>query len=88
MSPFAYGFNPRTRVGCELAKFDNRTGSDRFNPRTRVGCERLLNVPKEYGIVSIHAPVWGANIVATANLSGECFNPRTRVGCEPVEVSR
>ena len=35
-----HGFNPRTRVGCDLkilAKIPQN--AFRFNPRTRVGCD-------------------------------------------------
>ena len=34
-----------------------------FNPRTRVGCERIKAKKAEPVIVSIHAPVWGANLL-------------------------
>ena len=33
-----------------------------FNPRTRVGCEVMLQINDWLGEVSIHAPVWGANL--------------------------
>ena len=54
------GFNPRTRVGCDLAYSWLLKPSARFNPRTRVGCDE--NTPSEWidYKVSIHAPVWGA----------------------------
>ena len=33
-----------------------------FNPRTRVGCDFLRSFARWWGIVSIHAPVWGATL--------------------------
>ena|GEM_PF-3427515 len=41
------GFNPRTRDGCEMPRFTDRTVIERFNPRTRDGCELawLANTP-------------------------------------------
>ena len=34
----------------------------RFNPRTHVGCDSIGNKMHEIGIVSIHAPTWGATV--------------------------
>ena len=34
-----FGFNPRTRVGCELVVNEADVYDTGFNPRTRVGCE-------------------------------------------------
>ena len=33
-------FNPRTRVGCDIAAKTFSSGFKGFNPRTRVGCDR------------------------------------------------
>ena len=33
-------------------------------------------------VVSIHAPVWGANNLPSISVTANGFNPRTRVGCE------
>ena len=54
----------------------------RFNPRTRVGCERGLSLTDVLKLVSIHAPVWGANYPLDDDNPDAGFNPRTRVGCE------
>ncbi len=35
-------------------------GCDGFNPRTRMGCDLTRAFPGSTGIVSIHAPAWGA----------------------------
>ena len=37
-SSFRY-FNPRTHVGCDIAKTTNLTINSDFNPRTHVGCD-------------------------------------------------
>ena len=34
------------------------------------------------GLVSIHAPVWGATLYRCDIALNNCFNPRTRVGCD------
>ena len=56
-----YGFNPRTRVGCDIRARPLAAASTCFNPRTRVGCDGL-DSKILYAIVkvSIHAPAWGA----------------------------
>ena len=59
----------------------------RFNPRTRVGCEFILGLHFCEHRVSIHAPVWGANVSIWLGVSGMRFNPRTRVGCEHVGLA-
>ena len=55
------GFNPRTRVGCDVVLFDTTIPHASFNPRTRVGCDQfwghILHICNN---VSIHAPAWGA----------------------------
>ena len=78
-------FNPRTRVGCDVAEYWPARGLyEGFNPRTRVGCDEPdYNGWLDAHGVSIHAPAWGATSFgsrhSTLNLS---FNPRTRVGCD------
>ena len=80
------GFNPRTRVGCDLSKnqvivnflFQSthpcgvrpicspcQYDMARFNPRTRVGCDNAASSSQAGGVVSIHAPVWGATNTAS-----------------------
>ena len=59
---FLHAFNPRTRVGCDVAAV--RPLLPRiwaFNPRTRVGCDEItLNNTILLVCLSIHAPAWGA----------------------------
>ena len=38
-------FNPRTLVGCDLAKTISGSHHDGFNPRTLVGCDRRSDEP-------------------------------------------
>ena len=57
---FYIGFNPRTRVGCDVSMLRRFPLASCFNPRTRVGCDFLKLNLSIYNIVSIHAPAWGA----------------------------
>ena len=64
------GFNPRTRVGCDLFGdiFHRRFGS--FNPRTRVGCDTATTTKAAPDLdVSIHAPAWGATLSPSLNVT-------------------
>ena len=54
------GFNPRTRVGCDLGCLPKNFYRLGFNPRTRVGCDGNIATDWTPAPVSIHAPVWGA----------------------------
>ena len=36
---WGFGFNPRTRVGCDLGHLPDLHEGEGFNPRTRVGCD-------------------------------------------------
>ena len=80
--PVNSGFNPRTRVGCDLPTTRIGGQTQRFNPRTRVGCDRrpcLLGFKVEFQ--STHpCGVRRSNITHLKLL--DCFNPRTRVGCD------
>ena len=61
------GFNPRTRVGCDVLFALQAAGRGSFNPRTRVGCDFKLPFDvRIIGKVSIHAPAWGATPVVDA----------------------
>ena len=54
-------FNPRTREGCDLARFSCRRLLFYFNPRTREGCDYgRERYPLFHPLISIHAPVKGA----------------------------
>ena len=55
-----------------------------FNPRTPVGCDRRVRIPFDSGLISIHAPQWGATWPPDGTSpSSAYFNPRTPVGCDP-----
>ena len=77
-------FNPRTRVGCDLAHGGYQAAaSQRFNPRTRVGCDDALRMIAdiEEEFQSTHPR--GVRPWADAWSRCRCsFNPRTRVGCD------
>ena len=83
------GFNPRTRVGCDAFDGQACPPAQGFNPRTRVGCdEQTVHAVRDAGLVSIHAPAWGATPYPLRYLSRQkCFNPRTRVGCDNANES-
>ena len=40
-----------------------------FNPRTHVGCDKALRKSPLWGLISIHAPTWGATNFVTEMLS-------------------
>ena len=57
-------FNPRTRMGCDCSSgYYLRAHSSCFNPRTRMGCDPHLVGAYLLGLVSIHAPAWGATTI-------------------------
>ena len=61
-------FNPRTRVGCDPQPWKVGLQVTSFNPRTRVGCDPTsLIIAEGTGVVSIHAPAWGATKHSKAN---------------------
>ena len=61
--PTVLGFNPRTRVGCDVPTSKWRPCCPAcFNPRTRVGCDALTLACATAPQVSIHPPAWGATI--------------------------
>ncbi len=76
------GFNPRARVGRDQQYGNLLYYYYSFNPRARVGRD-LLDLLQRlmYGVVSIHAPAWGATPIVTLDIPArERFNPRARVG--------
>ena len=80
-----FGFNPRTRVGCE--QYFIICVIDTVFQSTHPCGVRIRNQGQILPVlVSIHAPVWGATICMVFVHMGLCFNPRTRVGCEPLAV--
>ena len=59
-----YGFNPRTRKGCDAKGYGVSEDAISFNPRTRKGCDPLERGAFGQGEVSIHAPVKDATILS------------------------
>ena len=48
-----------------------------------MGCDKVLTLSLDDLKVSIHAPVWGATMLAIKmDKRIRSFNPRTRVGCD------
>ena len=77
------GFNPRTRMGCDLERKYGSVEHEGFNPRTRMGCDSAFYAPPADGYVSIHAPAWGATTKTMGiKTLATSFNPRTRMGCD------
>ena len=80
------GFNPRTRVGCDIDVFTRRKiAGSKFQSTHPRGVRRLPAFAADlFPDVSIHAPAWGATRAQIfAARHPVCFNPRTRVGCDP-----
>jgi len=52
-----------------------------FNPRARMGRDHFMKNTKQFYIVSIHAPAWGATLSEVSVIRVLfCFNPRARMG--------
>ena len=83
-----WGFNPRTRVGCDFNFLGFIIDNNSFNPRTRVGCD-MQTKPRPSPILfqSTH-PCGVRRKLKNVNANGYCFNPRTRVGCDAHEKER
>ena len=82
------GFNPRTRVGCDMRATCRKVGAKRFQSTHPRGVRRkALHVIVQRALVSIHAPAWGAT-PCRGPWPASCpsFNPRTRVGCDCFHV--
>ena len=61
----------------------SRFRASRFNPRSRVGSDRDRVCLLRIGIVSIHAPAWGATAGhEQSDGRRDRFNPRSRVGSD------
>ena len=56
-------FNPRARMGRDAPTQAEIAERISFNPRARMGRDVGLLVNSKLGIVSIHAPAWGATLV-------------------------
>ena len=73
-------FNPRARMGRDLASTAGRTCTGRFNPRARMGRDARIYDRIKQTSVSIHAPAWGATLLDAQDENIVRFNPRARMG--------
>ena len=71
-------------MGCDKRTLLVDGTRSNFNPRTHVGCDPGAPEPPEPpGLISIHAPTWGATMTGKCTYSQYTnFNPRTHVGCD------
>ena len=70
-------------MGCDLPCQPILAAPWSFNPRTHMGCDKIWLAVDYNGVVSIHAPTWGATMVSTIGISLRLsFNPRTHMGCD------
>ena len=79
------GFNPRTRVGCDLLPGCRHfRRCRRFNPRTRVGCDAppAARWPRPWKRFNPRTRVGCDRIFVPGKPAAAGFNPRTRVGCD------
>src|SRR5690606_30025273 len=60
LAPVNDCFNPRPRVGGDPRHGERPLRLHRFNPRPRVGGDSTARSIAARGLVSIHAPAWGA----------------------------
>ena len=78
-----WGFNPRTREGCDHRAFAFQVGRQRFNPRTREGCDTAAPM-----LIHSHARFNPRTREGCDPQSAQWtqrtarFNPRTREGCD------
>ena len=66
-------FNPRARVGRDAARRHSNRQAPYFNPRARVGRDERCNAACAHGTISIHAPAWGATLMAFADFMSQSF---------------
>ena len=69
MGIYRPGFQSTHPCGVRIALPFSRITKQCFNPRTRVGCENPNPPVLKGDMVSIHAPVWGANPQAQVQLA-------------------
>ena len=77
-------FNPRTPVGCDVARTDVGFNANEFQSTHPSGVRRADGQGRGRPLqISIHAPQWGATTITSIGKSGAGdFNPRTPVGCD------
>ena len=63
MVMFSIKFQSTHPCGVRMTQLRLRLQCHSFNPRTRVGCEVATVYAEQFASVSIHAPVWGANVI-------------------------
>ena len=68
-------------MGCECQAFA-KLGILEFQSTHPCGVRIADKISDFVKSVSIHAPVWGANLTPYGVTQDVSFNPRTRVGCE------
>ena len=57
-------FNPRSRMGSDRQRCHQFLAVRDFNPRSRMGSDFMLSAFNLVdGMISIHAPAWGATIL-------------------------
>ena len=74
------GFNPRAHVGRDLWLCKMLIPTVCFNPRAHVGRDLIDLILHKLGLVSIHAPTWGATTSNAPPFADLSFNPRAHVG--------
>ena len=69
-----------------------------FNPRTHMGCDLLFGIVVALGIISIHAPTWGATIrgkvpafvhaisIHAPTWGATCCRTGCRTGCRAISI--
>ena len=83
-------FNPRTRVGCDMAHIAKGATDKDFNPRTRVGCDAFAGgcrLAKQDFNPRTRVGCDGGDWTIIERLPLN-FNPRTRVGCDEIKEAR
>ncbi len=77
-------FNPRTRMGCDLAGRDLIPTHNTISIHAPVwGATYTSKISRTSKVISIHAPVWGATAIVKLRAEhSRYFNPRTRMGCD------
>ena len=77
-----FSFNPRTRMGCDLAH-KLLLDSQKVSIHAPAWGATLMSFKFVIKVrVSIHAPAWGATFRFVRYSPTPCFNPRTRMGCD------
>ena len=83
MAQRRWGFNPRTRMGCDQPLLRFRAIPVCFNPRTRMGCDFRHVVQIDF-IQSFNPRTrMGCDFRHVVQIDFiQSFNPRTRMGCD------